>query len=70
MRLLTVGRLTYQKAYDVAIDAMKRLKDAGQRARWYVLGEGDQRKTLERKIAALGLKDDFVLLGAVENPYP
>ncbi len=70
MRLLTVGRLTYQKAYDVAIDAMKRLKDAGQRARWYVLGEGDQRKTLERKIAALGLKDDFVLLGAVEDPYP
>ena len=70
MRLLTVGRLTYQKAYDIAIDAMKLLKDAGIQARWYVLGDGDQRRMLERKIAALGLSEDFVLLGAVTNPYP
>ena len=47
-RLLTVGRLTYQKAYDIAIEAMKRLKDAGCRARWYVLGEGDQRRALRQ----------------------
>lgn len=69
-RLLTVGRLTYQKAYDIAIEAMKRLKEKGVRARWYVLGEGDQRKALEKKIAALGLQEDFLLPGAVENPYP
>ena len=69
-RLLTVGRLNFQKAYDIAIDAMKLLKERGCRARWYVLGEGDRRKELEKKIAALGLKDDFVLLGAVDNPYP
>ncbi|NCE65346.1 glycosyltransferase [Pseudoflavonifractor sp. 524-17] len=70
MRLLSVGRLTYQKAFEIAIDAMKLLKDAGYQARWYVLGEGDLRGKLERKIAALGLEKDFVLLGAVENPYP
>lgn len=69
-RLLTVGRLTFQKAYDIAIDAMKILKDSGQKVRWYVLGEGDQRRALEKKIAALGLQEDFILLGAVENPYP
>ena len=33
IRLLTVGRLNYQKAYDIAIDAMKRIKDAGYKAR-------------------------------------
>nr|WP_300902138.1 glycosyltransferase [uncultured Acetatifactor sp.] len=49
---------------------MKLLKDRGYRARWYVLGEGDQRRALEKKIAALGLQEDFLLLGAVENPYP
>lgn len=70
MRLLSVGRLTYQKAFDISIDAMKLLKDNGCRARWYVLGEGIQREGLERKISALGLQEDFVLLGAVENPYP
>lgn len=67
-RLLTVGRLTWQKAYDIAIDAMKLLKDKGCNVRWYILGEGDQRRTLEKKIAALQLKEDFVLLGAAENP--
>lgn len=70
MRLLTVGRLTYQKGYDIAIEAMRLLKDSGCHARWYVLGDGDQRKSLEKKIACLGLHEDFVLLGAVENPYP
>ena len=70
MRLLTVGRLTYQKAYDIAIEAMKIIKDAGYSARWYVLGEGGQRRQLEKKIASLGLREDFVLLGAVTNPYP
>ena len=65
-----MGRLTYQKAFEIAVDAMRLLKDADFKVRWYVLGEGVQRKTLERKIAALGLQEDFILLGAVENPYP
>ena len=69
-RILTVGRLNSQKSYPVAIRAMKLLKDAGCRARWYVLGEGELRGTLERQIKVLGLENDFRLLGAVENPYP
>ena len=67
---MTVGRLTYQKAYDIAIETMSILKESGQKIRWYVLGEGEQRRYLEKKIDALGLKEDFLLLGAVDNPYP
>ncbi len=70
IRILTVGRLTYQKAYDIAIEAMRILKDSGWKVRWYVLGEGDQRVSLEKKIEAWGLEDDFLLLGSVKNPYP
>lgn len=70
IRLLTVGRLTYQKGYDIAIEAMRILKMSGQKVRWYVLGEGEQRRHLEKKIAGLGLEEDFLLLGAVNNPYP
>ncbi len=70
LRILTVGRLTYQKAYDIAVDAMKLVKNAGCKARWYVLGEGNERRMLERKIAHLGLTSDFLLLGATKNPYP
>lgn len=69
-RILTVGRLTAQKAYEVAVDAMKLLKDEGIKARWYVLGEGELRNKLQQKIDNFGLKEDFLLLGAVENPYP
>ena len=35
-----------------------------------VLGEGDQRSMLEKKISAAGLEEDFILLGAVSNPFP
>lgn len=70
LRILSVGRLTTQKAFEISIEAMKLLKDAGEQVRWYVLGEGDQRKKLTEKIAELGLKEDFLLPGARENPYP
>lgn len=69
-RILTVGRLTSQKGYEVSVEAMKLLKDSGEHVRWYVLGEGERRKALEEQIADLGLTEDFLLLGAVENPYP
>lgn len=70
LRLLTVGRLTYQKAFDVAIEALKLLRDRGYNVRWYVLGEGGQRRELEKQIAALGLEEDFRLLGITDNPFP
>ena len=69
-RILTVGRLTAQKAYEISIDAMKILKDHGVKARWYVLGEGELREKLQSQINRLGLQEDFVLLGAKTNPYP
>ncbi len=65
-----MGRLTAQKAYEFSIDAMKLLKDHGVKARWYVLGEGELREKLQFKINKLGLKDDFILMGARENPFP
>ena len=70
IRILTVGRLTYQKAFDIAIEAMKLVKDAGYRARWYVLGEGNDREMLEKQREELGLTGDFLMPGAVANPFP
>lgn len=70
VKILTVGRLKAQKALEVSIDAMRLLKDSGVKARWYVLGEGDQRTFLENHIRQQGLEQDFILVGAVGNPYP
>ncbi len=69
-RILSVGRLTWQKGFDMAIEAMKLLKEKNYRIRWYVLGEGEQKKILQKKIQSLGLEADFLLLGQADNPYP
>lgn len=70
-RILTVGRLTRQKGYDLAVRAMSCLKSkTSRRVRWYVLGEGSERSALERQITSFGLQRDFVLCGAVDNPFP
>ncbi|MBQ1901926.1 MAG: glycosyltransferase [Lachnospiraceae bacterium] len=70
IRLLTVGRLHYQKGYDIAIQAMQLLKRRNIHARWYVLGDGSLRDKLAQQIHSAGLDDDFILMGAVTNPYP
>lgn len=70
VRILTVGRLNAQKALEVSIGAMRLLKEEGIQARWYVLGEGDERERLEACIREQGLEEDFLLPGTVSNPYP
>ena len=70
IRLLTVGRLIHEKALELSVQAMKLLKDEGIQARWYVLGEGEERATLSKLIRKLGLEQDFLLLGSTDNPYP
>lgn len=69
-RIATVGRLTTQKAFEVSIEAMALLKEKGEKVKWYVYGEGDQRKKLEDLIKSKNLTEDFILCGAVPNPYP
>jgi len=70
-RLLTVARLHPQKALDVAIEAFAKLVDMGyDNVKWYVLGEGEERKYLEGLIEKQGLEDRFILLGLTQNPYP
>lgn len=69
-RILTVGRLTAQKTIDVSIEACRLLTEKGEDIKWYVLGDGDQRKQLEALIKKYGLEDRFILPGVVDNPYP
>jgi glycosyltransferase involved in cell wall biosynthesis len=64
-----VGRLTEPKDFAQSIKAMSLLKAQGVQVRWYILGEGDQRPELEALIKKLGLEQDFLLCGAVDNPY-
>lgn len=69
-RIVTIGRLHYQKAYDIAIEACAKIIQDGFDVRWYVFGEGPERSKLEKQIREHGLSDRFLLCGAVANPYP
>lgn len=69
-KLLTVGRLNYQKAYDIAIPALRLLRERGFDVDWFVLGEGDLEHDLRRIIAKENLTRHFILLGSTANPYP
>ena len=70
IKILTVGRLSAMKGYDLAIDAAKILAERSFAFTWYVIGEGVLRRELELRIANNGLKKRFVLLGSRSNPYP
>ena len=72
-RILTVGRLTQQKRYDIAIQAMALLKvkeKCSVPVRWYVLGEGELRESLRQQIKDAGVEQEFIFLGVKENPFP
>ena len=69
LKVLSVGRLNYQKGFDVAIEAAWEMKKRGMRFLWLVAGEGDERRNLQSMIDRYGLTDCFQLLGIRENPY-
>ena len=70
VRIVSVGRLVKQKSYETAIEAAAMLKERGHHFRWYVFGEGEERVFLEGEIKKSGLESEFVLYGAVRNPFP
>lgn len=70
LRILTVGRLSFEKGQDLAIRVLKLLINAGYDVKWYCLGEGIARDDYERFINEINLHDKFILLGSDPNPYP
>lgn len=67
--IVSVGRLTSQKAFDVLIRAFSRVIEK-RPARLLILGEGEDRFMLETLIRELGLEQVVSLPGFVQNPYP
>ncbi|OBZ12321.1 glycosyltransferase [Bacillus sp. FJAT-26390] len=68
--IASVGRLNYQKGFDMAVDACERLVQDGYKFKWYIVGEGQEREKLEKLISAKKLENSLILTGLQENPYP
>ncbi|MGG0185169.1 glycosyltransferase [Bacillus rhizoplanae] len=69
-KIVSVGRLNYQKGFEMAIEACKELRSDGYKITWYVIGEGEEKAHLEKMIEENDLEGKFILLGIKENPYP
>ena len=67
--LLSVGRLTPQKGFDVALEAAKIMNGLGFNFVWYIIGEGPDYKELIHRRTILGLDDKVIFLGLKKNPY-
>lgn len=65
-RIVFVGRVTLEKQIDVIIRALGRLDDELD-ASLTIVGDGDQRKNLEKFVRAQGLTDRVVFTGRVTD---
>lgn len=70
VRVLTVGRLSYEKGPDIALEACKIIKDSGEKIKWYHIGTGPEKEKIISQIKKFELEDYFILLGEKADPYP
>ena len=69
VRILTVGRLSWEKGQDIAIEALKILVERGYDVKWYYVGNGKLQSTCERLAEEHNLTDRVMFLGIHTNPY-
>jgi len=67
LRLVTTGRLVWQKGFDHLLAALARLRDRGVAFHAEILGDGELRKLLAFSIGDLGLDAHVELVGAVSS---
>ena len=68
--VISVGRLTFQKGFDLLVEAWGGLPD-GLRKEWklLIIGDGEDKPLLEKKIADLGIGDSVELVGATKAVF-
>lgn len=68
--ILSIGRLSVEKGFDMAIEAARLLKERGKSFVWYIIGSGIEEANLKNLIESYQLEQYVKLLGVRENPYP
>lgn len=70
IKILSIGRFTKAKNFDNVPDICAQIISMGILVKWYIIGYGNDRKLIERKIKEANMEDYVSLLGRKENPYP
>ena len=68
--IVSVGRLAPEKHFENVIPAARAILAADVRFEWHIVGDGPERKHLEKEIAENHLKNYVILEGNQPNPYP
>ena len=66
--ILAVGRLSRSKGFDILIKSFAK-SDLKSIVKLVILGEGKERKNLEKLIVELDLENQVLLFGKVDNPF-
>lgn len=64
-----VGRISEQKAPDIFIKVAAKIKDRLPNAFFIIVGDGDERKQIEKLINKLNMRDSVLITGWVKNSY-
>jgi len=67
--LLSIGRLTEQKNFNFLLEGFKKISEIYKDLNLVILGEGEQRRDLEKKINLLNLKGKVFLPGYKKNVF-
>lgn len=67
--IISIGRLTHAKGYDKLLEIMPDLVVVNPNIKLYIIGEGEERRALEKQIDQLGISGHVTLTGFMSNPY-
>ncbi len=64
---LFVGRMMWYKGIRISLDALRRLKDEGQKFRFLLVGDGTDRREIEQYVRDSGLSDVCTFTGNIRD---
>ena len=70
INILTVARLTEQKAIDRLVKVHSELIKDGHIHNIYCIGDGPEKNNIQNLINNYNVQNSFILLGKKDNPYP
>lgn len=67
INLLSIGRLTYQKGYDVLLDAFSKINNKDLHLT--IVGSGEENNNLIKQSERLGINNNVTFIPSTDNPY-
>jgi glycosyltransferase involved in cell wall biosynthesis len=67
---ISIGRIKPGKGYQFLIEAHKKLINDGIYHKIYIIGNGEYKDELVKKVVEYNIEESFIFLGEYNNPYP